>query len=259
MIPLLDELTEHARALGTVNTIIPVTKTLADGTTHTKLVGDNTDWKVIVRCIREVRTSQRPRNTTESALVLGAGDAARAALYALRHLDVPKIYLVNHTAAVRAHDLAQSLQMSDRVQVLTTLTDPKTNQVLKMPTIIISTVPSHALTITSSRKSSSSTSSSATLSPVHQQRMDTLHMPEEILSWRGHHSSGTMVVVDLAYVSHRTSLIRKAKAHGWSTVDGMSLLLTQGFEQFQMWTGRRAPAVAITEAVLASERPPSSV
>jgi pentafunctional AROM polypeptide len=88
---LMDELTEHARALlGTVDTIMPATETLVDGTTTTKLVGDNTYWKAIVRCIQEVRTSQHPHNTAESALVLGAGRAARAALYVPQRLNVPK-------------------------------------------------------------------------------------------------------------------------------------------------------------------------
>jgi hypothetical protein len=54
---------------------------------------------------------------------------------------------VNRTAAARAHELVQSLQMSDRVQVLTKLTDPRMNRVVKMSSIIISTLPSHALTI----------------------------------------------------------------------------------------------------------------
>jgi pentafunctional AROM polypeptide len=251
--PLLDELTEHARAVGAVNTIIPVSKTLADGTTHTKLVGDNTEWKAIIERIQEVRTSQHPHTTAESALVLGAGREARAALYALQHLDVAEIYLVDRTAA-RAHELVQSLQMSGRVQVLTTLADLRMNRTLKMPSIIISTVPSRALTITSSHKPSSSTCPPF----LPHQQVGTLHMPEEILSWRGRHSSGTMVVIDLAYVPRRTALLRKAEAHGWSTVDSTSFVLTQCFDQFQLLTGRRAPVEAITEAMLASESPSSS-
>jgi pentafunctional AROM polypeptide len=60
------------------------------------------------------------------------------------------------------------------------------------------------------------------------------------------------VMIDMACISRRTALVRKAEAHGWTTVDGVSLLLAQGFEQFQQWTGRRAPAAAVTKAVTAA-------
>jgi len=40
------------------------------------------------------------------------------------------------------------------------------------------------------------------------------------------------------------------KQQGWVSVEGIELLLEQGYEQFKIWTGRRAPKKAIREKVL---------
>jgi shikimate dehydrogenase len=72
VIPLLDELTPAAKAIGAVNTIV-----LKDG----DLLGDNTDapgfWADIQACFHPDDFSDR------YALILGAGGAARAVAYAL--------------------------------------------------------------------------------------------------------------------------------------------------------------------------------
>jgi shikimate dehydrogenase len=76
VIPLLDELTPVAEAIGAVNTIFA----LGD-----RLVGDNTDapgfWKDASRHLN-VHTFERTR-----ALILGAGGSARAVAYALLRQD----------------------------------------------------------------------------------------------------------------------------------------------------------------------------
>ncbi len=68
-LPLLDELTPAARAIGAVNTIINRAGVL---------VGDNTDAPGFLEALREVGAP-----VGENAVVLGAGGAARAAVWAL--------------------------------------------------------------------------------------------------------------------------------------------------------------------------------
>lgn len=73
VLPLLDDLTETARAIGAVNTIF-----LRAG----RLIGENTDapgfFSDLVRFLR-----QAGRDLPPAALVLGAGGSARAVVYAL--------------------------------------------------------------------------------------------------------------------------------------------------------------------------------
>ena len=70
VLPLLDDLTPAARAIGAVNTII---------NTGGVLVGDNTDAPGFLAALDDAGAVQ-----TGVAVVLGAGGAARAAVWALR-------------------------------------------------------------------------------------------------------------------------------------------------------------------------------
>jgi shikimate dehydrogenase len=84
VIPLLDELTSTAQAIGAVNTI-----SMRDG----KLVGDNTDAPGFLKDLggligsRHDRKVARQTSEVSKALVLGAGGSARAVVYALVHDD----------------------------------------------------------------------------------------------------------------------------------------------------------------------------
>jgi pentafunctional AROM polypeptide len=62
------------------------------------------------------------------------------------------------------------------------------------------------------------------------------------------HSMG--VCVDMAYKPRETTLLSHAKSLGWSTVEGVAVLLEQGFEQFAIWTGRKAPVGHIEEKIM---------
>jgi shikimate dehydrogenase len=93
VIPHLDRVDETARAIGAVNTV-----TRVDGA----LVGSNTDWLGIARALeRETGLAGR------TAVVLGAGGTARAALFALRERRARAVVL-NRTPG-RAEALASEL------------------------------------------------------------------------------------------------------------------------------------------------------
>jgi shikimate dehydrogenase len=91
---LCDELSETARAIGAVNTL-----SFADGRVH----GDNTDAGGLIDAIGEPVDGQR-------ALVLGAGGAARAAVWALREAGA-EVAIWNRTPE-RAAALAAELGVS---------------------------------------------------------------------------------------------------------------------------------------------------
>jgi shikimate dehydrogenase len=74
VIPLLDELTPTAQAIGAVNTIY-----LRDE----KLIGDNTDAAGFLADLKRFVNKETGRQVNRTALVLGAGGSARAVVYAL--------------------------------------------------------------------------------------------------------------------------------------------------------------------------------
>ena len=59
------------------------------------------------------------------------------------------------------------------------------------------------------------------------------------------------MVFDAAYKPALTPLLAQAKEAGCPYVQGAEMLVEQGLEQFQLWTGRRAPRQAMEAAVFA--------
>lgn len=96
ILPHLDELTDLAREIGAVNTILK---------REDKLVGDNTDAYGFIRALRVRRIN--PQGACVA--ILGAGGAAAAAGYALAQAGVRKIVLLNRTPA-RGVELADRLK-----------------------------------------------------------------------------------------------------------------------------------------------------
>jgi shikimate dehydrogenase len=60
---------------------------------------------------------------------------------------------------------------------------------------------------------------------------------------------GELAVLDAVYSPLETRLLREARAVGADTVDGAWMLLYQGIEAFELWTGRTAPVEAMNRAL----------
>ena len=58
------------------------------------------------------------------------------------------------------------------------------------------------------------------------------------------------VVMDFVYRPRKTQLLKMAANKGIATVSGLEMFLAQGFAQWEIWMGRRAPEVAMRRAVL---------
>ncbi len=58
-----------------------------------------------------------------------------------------------------------------------------------------------------------------------------------------------LAVLDAVYSPVETRLLRDAAAAGATTVDGAWMLLYQGVEAFETWTGREAPVAAMNRAL----------
>jgi shikimate-5-dehydrogenase len=96
-------ISEHAKNIGAVNTLI---RDEASSNASGKVIikGENTDWKGLVGVL-ENRAEKLSNKQLKTALVIGAGGASRAALYALYQFGCDTIYLSNRTRAT-AEELA---------------------------------------------------------------------------------------------------------------------------------------------------------
>ena len=80
----LDNIDSAAKSIGSVNTIV---------NKNNKLYGFNTDWQGFITDLKFKKIDLKNKNV----LVIGAGGAAKAILYALTKLKVKKIYLTTRT------------------------------------------------------------------------------------------------------------------------------------------------------------------
>ena len=219
VIPLLDQLSPAAEAIGAVNTIAP--RLINGGDSRKILFGDNTDWLGIYNVI----SPHLPLGSVQGALVIGAGGTARAAIFALHKLGAKPIYLCNRTRS-KAEALQQTFSYAG-VEVLGDLrmqSWPRDGVGLN---VIVSTIPA---------------SSIVTADDVD----GGLYVPSTVFGDAGG------VVVDMAYRPAQTPLLKlaeKTAGANWKTVPGLEVLLEQGYAQFELWTSRKCPRKKVSEKV----------
>ncbi len=199
IMPFLDEISPRAKSIGAVNTLY--------WQGH-KLCGENTD---VDGFMLPLLVRKAPR----SALILGAGGAARAVIMGLKELGIKQIFISNRNS-VKAEALAQefdieSVAWSDRLQCHTEL--------------IINTTP---LGMKGSFEE---------LSPYsfeHLSEQDMKHM----------------LAYDLVYNPLETRFLREAKQAGLNTQDGLDMFVGQALRQMQLWTEHSTDLVKTREFLL---------
>lgn len=58
------------------------------------------------------------------------------------------------------------------------------------------------------------------------------------------------LVMDMVYRPRETELLRRARQRGIEIISGVEMFLAQGFAQYEIWTGERAPESAMRRAIL---------
>jgi shikimate dehydrogenase len=213
VMPFLDRVSDLARRAGAVNTLV-----WEDG----RLVGHNTDVTGFVAPLLERGFTKgvvpREQGTgsqlhmcvpaPESALVLGAGGAAKAVLAGLQDLGIAYITVSNRHLA-RAQALAGQFgvravawEESHRVQAR----------------LVVNTTPM-------GMKGKAEGESP---------------LPEGF--WTPEH-----LAYDLVYNPRQTLFLRQARAAGAEVVDGLAMFAAQGAAQFRLWTGLALPMEEVEE------------
>ncbi|KAL2840162.1 type I 3-dehydroquinase-domain-containing protein [Aspergillus pseudoustus] len=237
----------HAEAIGAINTIMPL-RGRSDGTmfplqeqaSRRHLAGpvlgwygENTDWVGIMTCISRnlsPRNAISPMKTT--ALVIGAGGMARAAVYAMLRLGCRKIFIYNRTLS-RAENVARHFNSwatsqvgsTEVVYVLRSLQDEWPADSCP-PCLVASCVPAD---------------------PDRDEPPANFEMPTQ---WLGSPTGG--VVLEFAYKPLDTPLLRQMRrfrgetGRAWVLVDGLDNVAEQAIAQFEILTGRKAPRRLMT-------------
>ncbi|KAK3683546.1 Shikimate dehydrogenase [Podospora appendiculata] len=209
VMPLLDEVTDAARIIGAVNTIIPV-KTPGGKTT---LRGDNTDWSGMVHSLRAAGLTRLRQVSPGGAIVVGSGGTARAAIYALHSLGHAPIFVVARREE-RVKALQESFPADYDIQWLAT-PEQVEDAVTTLPNVVISTIPADK--------------------PIDQD------MREVLVSALRHPvqdaAAQLRVLLEMAYTPRHTPLMQLAEDAGWKTIPGLEVLSAQGWYQNQFWTG----------------------
>lgn len=144
------------------------------------------------------------------ATVLGSGGAARAACFALQNLGYGRINVVNRTTE-NAERLAKVFPATQFDIQESLSASPPTS-------LIVACIPADDL------------------SPS--------DIPDHIFA------EGGGVVIEMAYRPVVTALMEVAsKRSGWKVTGGVDVLREQGYAQFQLWTGRRAPVKVIEASI----------
>jgi shikimate dehydrogenase len=195
VMPLLDALDDSAQAIGAVNTVVRQ----PDGS----LYGINTDAPGFAQALRAA--GYEPRGG--SLVVLGAGGAARAVVYALLQHGVRSLVIANRTLE-HATSLIQEFQaLGERTLQAVALDSMLLDQHLARADLLIN---------------ATSVGLDGRSLPLAPQRLHA-----------------QLFVVDLIY--HMTPLLKAARACGARTQDGLEMLVQQGAIAFEAWTGLEAP------------------
>ncbi|ACB97129.1 shikimate dehydrogenase [Beijerinckia indica] len=187
---LCDEVSEEARQLGAVNTLF-----LRDGRLH----GHNTDGEGFLGALdQEVPAWDKDLG---KAVIIGAGGAARALVFALLRRGAGEIALVNRTLA-RSEEIA--MQGGGRITCHSYADLP---DVLKTADLLVN-------------------ATSLGMAGQEPLVIDLSPLPAKA------------IVDDIVYVPLETDLLRQARLRGLRRVGGLGMLLHQAVPGFRLWFGK---------------------
>ena len=208
----LDNKTERAQRVGAVNTLWYDDKGI-------ELWGDNTDVLGFMANL-DLSLGTGWDQDVDTALILGAGGAARGIVAGLQDRSLKRIVIANRTLA-KAQDLVRELESYSTVKLQAVAWDEVENA-LPASQLIVNTT-----------------------------SLGMAGQPPLLLDLA--RAPGNAVVTDVVYVPLRTPLLAAAEAHGLRTVDGLGMLLHQAVPGFERWFGVRPEVTPDLRALIVAD------
>ncbi len=185
-----------------------------------RLIGFNTDAYGFITSFSQENLSN-PEN--KSALIIGAGGAARAAAFALIEIGIDLIVIANRNKK-RAYNLINELNS-------TKTKNTKISYVKIQNDILDGNTQKHNLVINATPYGMMY-SSLESITPLKSSSIDS-----------------NAVVFDMVYLPSKTPLLKEAEKAGAQTISGSAMLVNQGAKSFELWTGKKAPKETMHSAL----------
>lgn len=199
IIPHLDEVTEDVQSIGAVNTIICDASRPSKTGHGYHLIGRNTDWQGMQLVLENAGADA---SSGQSAVVIGGGGTARAAIYALNAMKYSPIYLVGRSVH-KMQSLAESFPANYPLRVISSQEEVQKAHQLA---VAIGTIPADR--------------------PMDQGL-------EQLLKglFKTRDDNEQRFLLDMAYKPAVTPLMTMAQKEGWAALPGLEVLAAQGLYQ----------------------------
>ena len=207
VVPFLDHVSPQARAIGAVNTI--VSRRTGEKIT---LAGTNTDVEGFLAPLLPHAALLRG----QSAVILGAGGAARAVVYALMsNFSLREVFVAARRLG-RARVLCADLAPCNPAGVLHSVSLSDAGSLIRAASLVVNATPVG----------------------MHPGVTET-PWPDSRSFQKG------QVVYDLVYRPATTRLMADAVSRGATAIGGMAMFLGQAAEAYSCWTGKSMPLEAV--------------
>ncbi|RJE21246.1 hypothetical protein PHISCL_06428 [Aspergillus sclerotialis] len=206
-----DYISDAALQIGAINTLVVRHDQDKTGEQRKRTIhGENTDWSGLYALIARYPLL-REMDNEPVGVVVGAGGAARAAVYAMARAGITNICVWNRTVG-KAEKIASDFGALCKVTVVAHAAD-----IPYAPDVIIGTIPGDVLSVE---------------------------------AFRGLFAKEKGLCIEMSYKPSVTNLLSVAREHGgWVTADGLEVLLQQAFDQSKLWTGKEAPQEIMRRAI----------
>lgn len=204
IMPYLDAIAEDARIIGAVNTLITDPSQPSSKHSGYHITGRNTDWQGM-KLVLEKAGAQTGRG--QSALIVGGGGTARAAIFALHAMGYSPLFVLGRSAA-KIRELIDGFPQDYDLHAIAGEADCKG---IRFPIVAIGTIPADK--------------------PIDLGMQKVLS-----LVFKDSPSKRPRFLLEMAYKPAVTPLMKMAQQTGWITIPGLEVLAGQGFYQVNMST-----------------------